>query len=92
MAVAAFPYDEIGKPCAGGLRPLAPDLRTVAYRGLFSVADDGGLKQLRMLQQRFLLGRWSDIGHEQLLVGPAFCVDQEGKSHFLLDGLVLPGG
>ena len=82
-------------PQGGGQPPLlprAPNLRTVSHGGLFAVADNGRLKELRVLQELLLLGIRGDIGHKQVLVSPAFGVHQGGKPNFLLDGLVLPGG
>ena len=72
--------------------PGFPDVGTVSHGGVFPVADNGGLEELRMLQQFFLPGLRGDIGHEQRFIGPAFCVHQGLEANFLLDGLVLSGG
>ena len=69
--------------------PGFPDLRAVADGGLLAVADNGRLEQLGVVQQLLLRRLRRDIGHIQILIGPALGVDQRIKAETLADAAVL---
>ena len=74
------------------LFPCFPDFRMVAYSDLTSIAYNGRVEQLRVFKQLLFRRVPGDIGHVEILIGPALGIDQIFEGQFCPHAAVLAGG